>query len=639
MSRHPQAHDLRNDPVYWFGILEIARAGDYVRATEAQRELLRLGFRVNLVSRRYGPAERRKMRNISRHANHKTVTSKKSAASVRPHKPATRRQVKAKKAKPKTSKPDEHTGIADRLVELALQCYRIGRTQTNDAFAVEIDGPNVALMFNGSRDALRSALARAYRRAYGRVPNNTALTDALTTLQGEALDAEPEPVELRAARLDGKIVIDLGDAEGRAVIIGPDGWNVTERSPVLFRRTAVTGVLPVPENGGRLDELRQLLNVTEETWPLALGWLVTALIPDVPHPVLLLGGQQGTGKTTAARKLAGLIDPSPAQLRSQPRNDRQWAITAAGSWIIAIDNVSCIPVWLSDAFCKAVTGDAWVDRSLYSDTDLTVIHYRRPVLLTSIDPGALRGDFGDRTLLVDLEPIDDRDRRTEQEIEKEFEATKPRIFGALLELLARVLAELPHVKCDRLPRMADFGKLLAAMDNVTAAEKKALDVYMGQRKRIAEAVIEADPVALAIEALLEKEGRWEGTMSDLLMKLTHPGEIRPREWPRTPTILGGRLARLTPALKEMGIGVDRLPRSGRRRTCVLTRVQVVTKAISSNANGSPDGDRSSDAGDNGDTQNHNVSGGPKNLVDAAVMRMPANGMASEFPASWPDFAF
>lgn len=40
----------RNEPVYWFVVLESARrSGDFARAAEAQRELERLGIKV-----RYG---------------------------------------------------------------------------------------------------------------------------------------------------------------------------------------------------------------------------------------------------------------------------------------------------------------------------------------------------------------------------------------------------------------------------------------------------------------------------------------------------------------------------------------------------------------------------------------------------------
>ena len=320
----------------------------------------------------------------------------------------------------------------------------------------------------------------------------------------------------------------------------------------------------VPQQRGELAELRSLVNISSETWPLVVGWLVAALVPNVPHPILLLGGQQGSGKTTAARSLVGLIDPSPAQLRSQPRDPETWAISASASWVVAVDNISTISVWWSDSLCKAVTGDGWLRRKLYTDGDLAVLSFRRVVLLTSIDPGALRGDLGARVLLVDLEPIDETARQTDRDLAARYEAARPRILGAILDLLVRVMAELANVRLERHPRMADFGRLLAAVDRAADnADNRALEIYVGQLTRIAETVIESDPVALAIESLMEEEGHWEGTAGQLLAGLTP--ERPPKDWPRTPQGMGGRLKRLIPALKQAGIHIEQ-DRAGHQRT-------------------------------------------------------------------------
>jgi hypothetical protein len=53
---------------------------------------------------------------------------------------------------------------------------------------------------------------------------------------------------------------------------------------------------------------------------------------------------------------------------------------------VVLDNISGIPDWLSDALCRAVTGDGMVRRRLYENDDLTVLAFRRVVALTSIDP-------------------------------------------------------------------------------------------------------------------------------------------------------------------------------------------------------------------------------------------------------------
>jgi len=454
----------------------------------------------------------------------------------------------------KKAKPEKRTQ-ADALVDLAKQRYRLGISEDGEAFAVPVDGPAVAMMFRTGASGLRAALAKAYRQQTGKTPSASALADSLVALEGMAQDCPPEPVALRIARHDDGIVLDLGDATGRAVLVKPDGWAVKAVSPVLFRRTVLTSPLPEPVEAepAALNDLRGLVNVGDDTWPLMAGLLVASTLPDVPHPVSMLGGEQGTGKSFAARLIIGLIDPSPAPLRSEPKDPEQWAIAASGSWIVCIDNVSHLSGWLSDAICKAVTGDGLVRRKLYTDSDLAVLNFRRCIILTSIDPGALRGDLADRLVLEDLERIPDDKRRTEADLYAAYHAMRPRLLGGLLSATAKTLAALPAVKLKTMPRMADFARVLAALD--TACPEltggRALELFAGQRQRIAGEVVESDAVALAIVNLLEMQSSWQGTAGELLAKLA-PAHT-PHGWPANGRALAGRLRRLRPALLSVGI--------------------------------------------------------------------------------------
>jgi hypothetical protein len=66
-----------------------------------------------------------------------------------------------------------------------------------------------------------------------------------------------------------------------------------------------------------LAELWDWLNVTEDDRPLVAAWLVSLLFPDIPHPMLNLFGEQGTGKTTAGKVLVSILDPSPSRPASR----------------------------------------------------------------------------------------------------------------------------------------------------------------------------------------------------------------------------------------------------------------------------------------------------------------------------------
>lgn len=276
-------------------------------------------------------------------------------------------------------------------------------------------------------------------------------------------------------------------------------------------------------------------------------------------------GEQGTAKTTLLRLLVTLIDPSPAPTRTAPRDLGGWAVTASASWLVGIDNMSSISEWLSDAMCRAVTGDAVTGRALYTDSDVAVIAFRRLLAITSIDAGALRGDLGDRLLPIELERIAPTQRRTDAEIVEAFSDAAPGILGVLLDRLSRVLGRLPSISPADLPRMADFAVVLAALDQVTGWSTVA--DYAATASDIAETVIDSDPFASAVRDFAVRRGDWSGTAGDLLFALRP--ERPPRGWPGTPKAVGGALRRATPALRSVGVHVEQGDREGRERKRIV----------------------------------------------------------------------
>lgn len=108
--------------------------------------------------------------------------------------------------------------------------------------------------------------------------------------------------------------------------------------------------------------------------------------------------------------------------------------------------------------------------------------------------------------------------------------------------------------------MADFARVLAALDNVVGTD--ALPRYLAQRSRIAGDVLDADPAGVALAALLKTRGMWSGTAAELLCAILpeQPG----RDWPRNARGMAGRLKRLTPALRAAGYAVEH-ERAGRSR--------------------------------------------------------------------------
>jgi hypothetical protein len=127
--------------------------------------------------------------------------------------------------------------------------------------------------------------------------------------------------------------VDLCNDSWEAVEITPTGWHVLPDPPVTFVRKDNAAALPLPASGGSVDELRPLLNVrAEEDFRLLVSWLIGALNPEGPYPVLVLQGEQGSAKSTTVRVLRAVADPAVEPLRAPPRDERDLAIAASGNW-------------------------------------------------------------------------------------------------------------------------------------------------------------------------------------------------------------------------------------------------------------------------------------------------------------------
>jgi hypothetical protein len=453
---------------------------------------------------------------------------------------------------------------AARLVRLAHNRYAIVKDDSGQTYAVPKTPPRIAVPLHG-RGALTKRLTLDYFTEHRTTPNATALTSAMSVLEAEADGSERVSVHLRTARFGDGLVIDLGEPDGRAVVVGDGRWKVVAGPPpeIIFRRTRLIGAMPRPARTRHgLAQLRDLLNVEDAGWDLIRAWLVLALLPDVPVPILTVTGQQGAGKSVLARTLVSVVDPSPAPLRSAPRGRdlAEWQTVASGSRVVALDNISRINEEFSDALCRAVTGDGGAKRELYTDTDLVVHSFRRALILTSIDPGALRGDLGERLMPVELSPLGGR-RRGEREMDAELERRRPTILGGLLDLVADVLAN--PVTMEKPPRMADAAHVMAAVDKATGSS--AVEAYTRGQARIVETVLEGDPLASAVVAFMEArdDGEWTGTPTELYAALVL--YATERNWPSNARAMTERLNRLAPSLLfAHRLDYGPLPRGDRR---------------------------------------------------------------------------
>src|SRR5260221_13477228 len=123
--------------------------------------------------------------------------------------------------------------------------------------------------------------------------------------------------------------------------------------------------LPLPVGGGSIESLAPFLNLASENdFVLVVSWLLGALRAGGPYPVLAIAGEQGSAKTVLSKLLRALIDPSVAPVRALPRDEREVFIAASNSHVLAFDNLSGLPPWLSDTLCRLTSGGSFSTRRL-----------------------------------------------------------------------------------------------------------------------------------------------------------------------------------------------------------------------------------------------------------------------------------
>ena len=427
-------------------------------------------------------------------------------------------------------------------------------------------------------------LKRQFFEAYGTAIGSQALEDGLGVIEGTALFEGPEhTTHIRLAGDDTGIYLDLADAEWRVVRITGTGWVLVHDSPVMFRRAPGMEALPMPLAGGNLEaDLEPFLNMEPGARKLFIACLVNAFRPTGPYPVLCLHGEQGSAKSTAARIFRNLIDPNTAPLRSTPREERDLMIAGTNGWVVAFDNLSHLPGWVSDALCRIATGSGFSVRQLYADDAEILFQVQRPVILNGIEDLATRGDLLDRSVLVYLPAIPEDRRLPEKSFNSQFKEATPKLLGDVLDVVVGAIRDIDSVSLASAPRMADFAEWITAAEPALGWDPGTfLEVYRQNRSDANLLALEAVPIVPALMALLkDRNGEWLGTATELLDEISarvSEKVQRSKAWPKSGRTTSASLKRLAPNLRAIGITVD----SERQATSRVLRLKANSCVIAS----------------------------------------------------------
>jgi hypothetical protein len=435
-------------------------------------------------------------------------------------------------------------------------------------------------------NVVRSWLSHQFFEETGAAIGAQALEDGLRIMEAKAGRGPEYTPYIRVGAHRDRLYYDLCDGDWRVVeCTRRTGWSIIDRPPIKFLRSKAMRCQVEPEAGGMIEELRGFLNVSQVDFTLVLGWLAAALRDKGPFPILLAHGEHGAGKSHFCRLLRSLIDPSAAPIRSIPKDDQNFIISASNSWVMAFDNLSTLPPWFADALCRIASGDGLATKKLYTDAEEMIFAAQRPIMVNGIPLLAERADLGDRALVARLQTILANDRLPERDLYARWEKAKPRILGALFDAVCCALRNLDDVRLTEYPRMADFLQFVVAASPALGLDDDQFpSAYRQNQADVTEHALEADSLAVAIRKFLtiEQPGGWEGTPQNLLeqqlVKVTTEAQRNGKLWPRSASALGNRIDRIAPLLRSQGIIIERR-RSAGARLLVIVPSEIPPRAL------------------------------------------------------------
>ncbi|MFW9849462.1 MAG: hypothetical protein ACFFF4_09985, partial [Candidatus Thorarchaeota archaeon] len=482
---------------------------------------------------------------------------------------------------------EKKTSAAERLLNLTTDDIRL--FTSDDRAFVRLKIGNHWEIHSVKSKKFERYLAHLLYTTEGTPPSSEAINSTQNVLAARAHFESPEyQLHNRVAEYEGCIYYDLTNREHKVVKISVLGWEILDETPVpMFRRYKHQRPCPLPEVvpdediKPTLELLLDFINLDPTDRDGRILFIVEVLsyfIPDIPHPVSVVYGDQGSAKSTAFKVIKKLVDPSKIEIMAFPKGVQDLVQALDHQWFIGFDNVGELKEYHSDFLCRAVTGEGFLKRELYSDDEDVIYTYKRCIGLNGINNAATKPDLLDRSALYRFPRIEEENRRDEKTFWYDFEIIRPRLLGAIFTALSKAFAQYHSVDLTGLYRLADWTKWGCALaEAIGYNPDDFLTAYAKNRQVQTDEALANDDVATSLFHFIQERREWYGTMTELLKALSEAAEIlnittTGPGWPKAPNSLSKRLNSINTTLNELGIEVNK-DRDNKKRLVSITYVE------------------------------------------------------------------
>jgi len=301
-------------------------------------------------------------------------------------------------------------------------------------------------------------------------------------------------------------VLDLSNDSGEIVLASPRGWKVAHNDRFAFLGGG--GSLPRPLKPQGVEEAYEIASdflerngIVTDLVLIVLAVLCDWFRADTAHPVLNIIGAAGGGKSSLARSLISVIDPTQSgKLPETKIEEEHIAASAQSRHILVADNASHLSRDAQDLLCRCVYGYETSQRRLYTQTEVERLPVHNPVIITSILPAITAPDLHDRAIRVAFRPR--RQFNSQAILSEELESERGRVLGALLTLLSAGMSQIDRSSSSS-HRLVDFALL---GDGIAAAlghpRGHFSDLLKAASRVTASDYSEGDDLIIALRAVL-----------------------------------------------------------------------------------------------------------------------------------------
>ena len=356
----------------------------------------------------------------------------------------------------------------------------------------------------------------------------------LGSLIAKARFVNPKKVKIfnRIAQFDNEIWYDLAREDGKCVKItakGVFGVVIDIDSPIFRQNQSLQEQIPprdYDKSKKALDEFIELIKIEPKDKLIFKVHLVSLFLEGYPMPIIAIGGASGSFKTTINAFIKKIVDPSGIDngdnVNDFPENLDDLKIYLNNRYLGSFDNVSYISKQQSDIFCRAITGNSNIKRKLYTNSEETILSFRRKIILNGIVPNLDYEDLQSRLIYYDRESPDPKNRMTEKILIKKFDELFPFVLGEIFHILSESMSRYKSLKDSIKPkeRMADFevwGEIISRC--IGNADNDFLTAYTEKIHATISLSRDSFPIITVLENFMKDRDEYEGTASDLYSKL------------------------------------------------------------------------------------------------------------------------